>query len=548
MSASDLNFVVLAACLVLLAGVAAVRISIRAGLPSLLLYLAIGLALGESGLGLAFEDLDLTMILGSLALAVILAEGGFTTQWPVVRPVAALSAVLATAGVAISVAVTATLAYLALDVDLRTALLLGAVVSSTDAAAVFSVLRQLPMQRRLRAALEAESGFNDPPVIILVTVVASDAWDEASALSIGGAMAVQLVVGGAVGLLVALAGQWLLARSALPSAGLYPLATLTIVMLAFAAAGLAGGSPFLAVYVAGLWLGNAPLPHRNATTGFTEGLAWLAQIGLFVMLGLLASPSRLGEALVPALIVGGALLLVARPVSVLLCASPFRVPWREQVFMSWAGLRGAVPIVLATIPMTVGIASAERIFDVVFLLVVVFTLVQGPTLPFAARLLGVAQTGATREVHIDSAPLEEIDATLLQFTLPEESRLAGVEVFELRLPRDAAITLIVRDGEIFVPDQDTVLRAQDHLLIATSDQHRAGVERRLRAVSRAGRLAGWYGEEGAPEVSDRQSSKALLHVRALWARSRQVAGVPRPASRIEEGKPKRPYAGKVPLG
>lgn len=498
MNATDLHVVVLAVTVVLLVGVAAVRVSSRVGLPSLLLYLAIGLALGESGLGLAFEDLNLTMILGSLALAIILAEGGFSTQWPVVRPVAALSFVLATVGVMLSVGVTASLAYLVLDVDLRTAVLLGAVASSTDAAAVFSVLRAMPLQRRLRAALEAESGFNDPPVIILVTVVASDAWDRSGVVGIGSAMLVQLVLGAGIGLIVARVGQWVLARSALPSAGLYPLATIAFAMLAFAVAGVAGGSPFLAVYLAGLWLGNAPLPHRVATTGFAEGLAWLAQIGLFIMLGLLASPNRLADAVVPALVVGAALTLVARPISVALCATPFRVPWREQVFMSWAGLRGAVPIVLATIPMTRGLPAADRIFDVVFLLVVVFTLVQGPTLPALARRLGVTDSETTREVHIDAAPLEEIDASLLQFDLPPQSRLAGVAIFEIGLPKQVAVSMIVRDGQIFVPNGDTVLRRGDRLLLATSNRARELTERRLRAVSRAGRLAQWRGEHGDP--------------------------------------------------
>ena len=496
MSAADLNVVLLAGTVVLLAGVAAVRISTRAGLPSLLLYLALGLVIGEAGLGFAFENADLTNILGSLALAVILAEGGFTTNWQVIRPVVALSSVLATVGVAVSVSVTAGLTYLLLGVDVRTALLLGAIVSSTDAAAVFSVLRQLPLVGRVRATLEAESGFNDPPVIILVTLVTSSAWSESSAWSTAGLMGYQLAVGAGIGLLVARAGQWVLGHSALPAAGLYPLATMAIAMLAFAVAGVAGGSAFLAIYVAGMWLGNAPLPHRNATAGFAEGLGWLAQIGLFVLLGLLASPSRLGAALVPAMIVGGVLLLIARPLSVMLCATPFGVTWREQVFMSWAGLRGAVPIVLATIPITVGLPAAHRIFDVVFLLVVVFTLVQGPTLPFLARKLGVVEVGAAQDVSIESAPLEEIDATLLQFTVPDQSRLAGVYLAELRLPGDAAITLILRMGEIFVPDQNTVLRTGDHLLLATSNVGRAATESRLRAVSRAGRLAAWYGEEG----------------------------------------------------
>lgn len=494
MSADDLNLTILAVTSVLLAGVVAVRLSARLGLPGLLLYLGIGLAIGESGAGLRFEDTDLTMILASVALAVILAEGGFTTQWSVTRPVAALSIALATVGVAISVAVTGGLAYLLLDVDVRTALLLGAIVSSTDAAAVFSVMRQLPVVPRLRAVLEAESGFNDPPVIILVTVITSDAWGQAGGWAIAGMMLQQLLVGAAVGVVVALVGGWILVRTALPSAGLYPLATVAILFAAYALAGLAGGSPFLAIYVAGLWLGNSALSHRNATLGFTEGLAWLAQIGLFVMLGLLASPSRLSDAFVPAMVVGGALLLVARPLSVLLVATPFGVPLREQAFMSWAGLRGAVPIVLATIPVSVGLPEANRIFDVVFLLVVVFTLIQGPTLPMLARRLSVAVTDATREVSIESAPLEDIDATLLQFAIPPGSRLAGVYIDELRLPGDAVVTLIQRDDELLAATPATALRSGDHLLLAASNGERAATERRLHAISRGGRLAGWRAE------------------------------------------------------
>ena len=492
MSAADLNVVLLGATGVLLAALAAVRLLSGAGLPTLLVFLAIGLTIGESGLGLQFEDAELTQVLGSVALAMILAEGGWTTDLTVVRPVAWLAGVLATVGVFLSVAVTGGLVYLLLDVDVRTAILLGAVVSSTDAAAVFAVLRRMPVRGRLRAVVEAESGFNDPPVIILVTVVTSSAWTDAGVAGVGGQVLYQLVTGALVGLVVARAGQWVLGRSALPSAGLYPLATVAIAFLAYAAAGVAGASPFLAIYVAGLTLGNARLPHRGTTTGFVESLAWLAQIGLFVLLGLLASPSRLLDALPTALVVGAVLTFVARPLSVVLCATPFRVPWREQAFISWAGLRGAVPIVLATIPMAVGLPGAERVFDVVFLLVVVFTLVQGPTLPWAARRLGVAEPAAPRDVSIESAPLEALDATLVQFSVGPGSRLAGVEVGELRLPTGSVVSLVLRGGEVFVPGSTTVLRSGDHALVATSRRDRDAVEERLRAVSRSGRLAGWY--------------------------------------------------------
>lgn len=502
MDPGDLNVALLVGSTVLIAGVAAVRLSTRAGLPTLLIYLALGVVIGESGFGLPFEDAELAQLLGTVALAMILAEGGFTTDWKVIRPVAPLAAVLATAGVAISVVVTTALVHLVLDVDLRTAILLGAVASSTDAAAVFAVLRRLPLRSRLRATVEAESGFNDPPVILLVTVVTSSAWVGSGAGAGGVLLQVgyQLVAGVVVGFLVARAGVWLLVRSALPASGLYPIATLAIAFLAFAVGGVLGASAMMAIYVAGLTLGNAALPHRSTTQSFAEGLAWLAQIGLFVMLGLLASPGRLWEALPAALVVGGALTLIARPLSVVLCATPFRVPWREQAFISWAGLRGAVPIVLATIPMSVGLPGATRIFDVVFLLVVLFTLIQGPTLPWVARRTGAVREESPRELVIESAPLEGLGATLLQFSVPSGSRLAGVEVAELRLPPGSTVSLLLRGGEISAPGPTTVLRPGDHVLIAAPRAQRGAIEARLDAVSTHGRLARWSAGLPAPAV------------------------------------------------
>jgi len=488
----------LGASLVLLAGVVGVRFAYRAGLPTLLLFLAIGLVIGEAGLGLEFEDLGLTMVLSTLALAVILAEGGLSTDWPVIKPVVRLSGMLATVGVVVSVGVTSLIAYAALDVDPRTALLLGAVVGSTDAAATFSVMRRLPVPPRMRATLEAESGFNDPPVIILVTVVASDAWNRSDPLHIAGTIVYQLLLGIVVGIAVAWLGQQLLARTALPTSGLYPIATFAILFVAFAAGGLVDASGLMAIYVAGLWLGNARLPHRQATTGFAEGMAWLAQIGLFVLLGLLASPSRLTEAVVPALIVGLGLTLVARPLSVLVCASWWRMPLRHQAFVSWAGLRGAVPIVLATIPVTQGLPSAHRIFDVVFLLVAFFTLVQGPTLPWVARRTGVALDVQPTTLEVESAPLEEMDASLIQLTVPEGSHLHGVYATDLRLPKDAVLALVHRSGSILVPDDHTSLRVGDHLLLAVSDDVHEATTERLRAIAEHGRLASWLAERQVP--------------------------------------------------
>jgi cell volume regulation protein A len=252
----------------------------------------------------------------------------------------------------------------------------------------------------------------------------------------------------------------------------------------------------LAVYAAAVLLGNVRLPHGPATRGFAEGVGWLAQIGLFVMLGLLASPSRLPAQILPALAAGAILALVARPVAVLAATLPFRLPPRQQAFLSWAGLRGAVPIVLTTIPLSTHVPGATRLFDQVFVIVVAFTLLQGPTLPWVARKLGVTAPAEPLEIIVDAAPLDDLHADLLQAQVPDGSKLHGVEIFELRLPAEANIALIVRDGHGLVPAQTTVLRTGDRLLIVVPAAARARTERRLRAVSRAGKLAHWLGEHG----------------------------------------------------
>ena len=499
MTLSQLYLALLAGGAVVLASIAAAHAAARLGLPSLLLFLALGVAIGEDGLGLEFNDAQLAQNLGTAALAVILVEGGITTRWSDVRSVLAPAGVLATAGVGISVLVTAAGAHLLLGMDWQLALLLGAIVSSTDAAAVFAVLRGIPVSRRMAGLLEAESGFNDAPTVILVVLFATTPLQETGVLGVALNLIYQLGAGAVVGLVLGRLGVAALRRIALPSSGLYPLATFGIGILAFAAAGAAQASGFLAAYLAGILLGNAGLPHRTAARSFAEGLGWLAQIGLFVLLGLLITPSELPEHVLLALTIGGVLLLLARPLSVLLCLIPFRVPWQQQAFVSWAGLRGAVPIVLATFPIVAGVPGSERILDIVFVGVVIFTLVQGPTLPAVGRVLHLVPPDTARELQVDAAPLDRLDAELLTLTIPPGSRLHGVGLFELRLPRPTVISLIIRDGETLVPQRETRLLAGDELLIVTTSRTRETTERRLRAVSRRGRLAQWFGEHGDPE-------------------------------------------------
>ncbi|WP_436843995.1 potassium/proton antiporter [Streptomyces subrutilus] len=492
-----LNELLLVCSLVLLVAVAAVRISSRSGLPSLLIYLGIGIAIGQDGIGnVVFDNAELTQVIGYAALVVILAEGGLGTKWKEIKPALPAAIVLSLVGVAVSVGITAAGAHYLVGLEWRQALLIGAVVSSTDAAAVFSVLRKVPLPSRITGVLEAESGFNDAPVVILVVAFATvgpiDDW-----YVLLGTIALELAIGVAIGLTVGFVGAYGLRHVALPASGLYPIAVMAIAVTAYAAGAMAHGSGFLAVYLAAMVLGNARLPHWPATRGFADGLGWIAQIGMFVLLGLLVTPHELVHDFWPAVIIGLVLTMVARPLEVFVSLLPFRIPWREQALMSWAGLRGAVPIILATIPMVSGIEGSDRVFNIVFVLVVVYTLVQGPTLPWLARKLELGATDeSASDLGIESAPLEKLRGHLLSFAIPAASRMHGVEVSELRLPPGASVTLVVREGKSFVPLPSTVLRRGDELLVVATDPVRDAAEARLRAVARGGKLAGWLGTGG----------------------------------------------------
>jgi potassium/hydrogen antiporter len=246
-------------------------------------------------------------------------------------------------------------------------------------------------------------------------------------------------------------------------------------------------------------LANSGLPHRSAIRSFAEGAGWLAQIGLFILLGLLVSPNELRDQVIPAIVVGLVLLLLGRPISVVVSLIGFRVPWRDQVFLSWAGLRGAVPIVLATYPIVSGVPGSDRLLSIVFILVVVFTLVQAPSLLVVAARLGLVRRDNTREIQVESAPLDVLGAELLTMTVLPQSRLHNVTVLELRLPDPSVITLIIRDGHSFVPQPDTRIQSGDEVLIVTTTRTRESAERRLRAVSRRGKLAYWFDEYGEPD-------------------------------------------------
>ena len=496
----EIDTILLVGAVVLIAAIIAARIGARIGLPSLLLFLGLGLVMGESGIGISFDNANLAQALAFAALVVILAEGGLTTRWSDIRSSTILAALLATVGVLISVGLMTLFGHYVLGLPLWIAVLLGAVTSPTDAAAVFSVLRTVPIPRSLRGALEAESGVNDAPTVLLVMLASSYAVGDPVEFGIPGLIGLilleligGLVIGGGLGWL----GAQILRRVALPSSGLYPLAILVWTVFTYGITALVHASGFAAVYVCALVLGNLQLPHRAATRSFVEGIGWIAQIGLFVMLGLLAFPDRVTpQAALIAVSAGLVLTLVARPASVVACAVWFKLPVRHQVFLSWAGLRGAVPIVLATIPLAEGVAGAEFLFDVVLVFVIVFTCLQGPTLPLVARLLGLVDDESAQDVEVEVAPLDKISADLLQVRIPVKSRLVGVEIGELRLPRDTVVSLIIRDERPFNPDPRERIKAGDELLIVTPEDQRANTEERLRAVGQRGRLARWRSRGG----------------------------------------------------
>jgi cell volume regulation protein A len=489
----SLDMLLLIGSAVLLIAVLAARMGAWIGLPSLLIFLAVGM--GIELLGYRMDDAELAHALGFAALVFILGEGGFTTRWADIKQALTVAALLATVGVVASVAAVAAFCHLVLGFPLPAAVLMGAVIAPTDSAAVFSVLRTVPLPAQIRATLEGESGLNDAPIVLLVGVATEwslgrlpEGGPPVVALTIVGELLGGLLLGAVVGWL----GAKLLKGVALPASGLYPLGAMGIVVLAYGLGVFVHVSGFAAVYVCAVILGNSELPHRGATRSFAEGIGWVSQIGLFIMLGMLSRPQRLTpEALGVGLLIGAFVTFVARPLSVFLCASWVRMPWRAQLFVSWAGLRGAVPIIMATVPLAANAPESAELFDAVLVYVVGFTLLQAPSLPWMARLLGVTTGDDPVDIGVEAAPLDRIQADFMQVSVPVGSRLNGVTVQELRLPELTVVATIIREGAALPVDGGTRIRAGDELLIVTPSRDRAKVEERFRRVSVNGRLASW---------------------------------------------------------
>ncbi len=460
--------------------VLAARVSGRLGIPFALLFILVGMAAGSEGLGgIAFEDYQITFRLGTVALVLILFDGGLNTDARSLRRVLLPAGLLATVGVAGTALLTA-LGARALGIPWGHALLLGAIVSSTDAAAVFSALRNAGIRVRTEVAhlLEVESGGNDPMAVILTLAVTN-------ALASGGGTSwrvlvdipIQLGVGLALGGAIGYGARLVLARVRLAASGLYPVLTISVALLAFGAPTLLWGSGFVAVYAAAIVLGNGDLPYMAGLRRVHDALAWFSQVSMFLLLGLLAFPSRVASMAGPGLALGLFLALVARPLVVTLLLLPFRLSARQVVFVSWVGLRGAVPIMLATFPVLAGVDGASRVFDLVFFVVVVSAAVQGTTIGQLARWLGLELpvTPAPRAV-LEVLSTQSLAGEVVSYYVEPASAVAGSRISDLPIPEGSAVMLVVRGRELVAARGRTVLQPGDHVYVFTTPAEKPFVQ------------------------------------------------------------------------
>ena len=478
------RLVLIAGALILL-GIVSSKLSWRLGLPVLVLFMIIGMLAGSEGIGgFAFENYSVAHGVGTIALIVILFDGGLRTPLSQLKRTIGPAATLATAGVLLTAAITAVAARQVLGMDWLEAMLVGSIVGSTDAAAVLSVLRSqgLHVRKRVSATLEIESASNDPMAVFLTVAILQLLLGQRDfGPGLLGFFVLQMGVGTVVGLVFGRLTVELLNRINLAAAGLYPVLTSTAGLLAFGVAAAIGGSGFLAAYLAGVVIGNGKIVFRRGIFQFHDGTAWLAQITMFVMLGLLSFPSRLIDAAPEGLLIAAALVFVARPVVVAALLKPFRFRWNEIGFIGWGGLKGAVPVVLATFPLLLGLPAGPLIFDVVFFVVLVSAILQGWTLPLLARWLDL-ETPSLPEapVTLEITSLRDVDGDIVEYTVTPESRAAGRLVRDLALPSNAVVALIARGHDVIPPRGTTRVLTGDHVFVVLRAESRNVVDRVFR--------------------------------------------------------------------
>ena len=467
--------------ILLLIGILSSKFSLRLGLPVLVLFLGVGMLAGEEGIGgLVFSNFVVAHAIGTLALAVILFDGGLRTGLDALRVAWRPSLVLATAGVLVTSLVTGFAATYILEVPPLVGILLGGIVGSTDAAAVFAVLRSqgVHLRQRVSATLEIESGSNDPMAIFLtVGLVEVLVGRRDPGLELLQLFVLQMGVGTLVGLGVGWVAVRVNNAINLETAGLYPVLAGACGLLAFGVASSLGGSGFLSIYLAGIVLGNNRIVFQRGTFLFLDGLAWIGQIAMFVVLGLLSTPSAVLDVMGRGLLVAGVLIFVARPLAVVPALLPFGYTGREIAMIAWVGLKGAVPIVLATFPLLYGLPEGALLFNVVFFVVLVSAVLQGWTLPLLAERLGLQEVGApVPAVTLEISAIKHVDADIVEYAVNERSAAAGRRLSQLPLPDDVVVAMIAREKTLIPPRGWTEVRPRDHVFVVLRPDSRAMVD------------------------------------------------------------------------
>lgn len=462
--------------LLLMISIVTSKLSTRYGVPALLIFLGIGMIFGSDGLEIIpFDDFEVAQTLGIIALLYILFSGGLDTDWNKVRPIAGTGMILATLGVLLSALTVGALASYVLDISLVEGFLLGAIVSSTDAAAVFSVLRSkdIGFKYRLQELIEFESGTNDPMAIILtIGLIQYMTIPDTSGWSFVIQFFQQMGFGLLFGYLLGKVITWLTNNLELGYDGLYSVLALSYVPLVYALTDFVGGSGFLAVYVAGLVMGNSTFVHQKSLMNFFDGLGWLMQIIMFITLGLLVFPSEVVNVAPQGIVIALILILIGRPLSVFISMMYSGFKTRAKFMVSWVGLRGAVPIIMATFPLVAGLEQAYLIFTVIFFVVVTSVIIQGTTIPIVAKWLHVDSPAKTKTRYpIELEPSVDTKTALKEIQIESGDFAEGRQILELGLPQNVLITLINREGKFIVPRGDTIILPADKLLILSEKQN-----------------------------------------------------------------------------
>ena len=479
MGGHDAELILIAGAL-LAAGILGALLADRVRIPGLLLFLGLGMLAGSEGIGgIEFNDAELARTLGTIALVLILFEGGLTAGWSEIRPVLGTAASLATIGTAVTAGLAGVAAKWIFGLSTLEGMLVGAAIAATDSAAIFAVLRRSTLEKRLARSLEGESGMNDPVALLLV--IGFIEWIQKPGYGfadMAGLLALKLALGAAIGLAIGRLSVSALNRVRLPTDGIYPVATIAIAGLAYGLAEVAHGSGLLATYLTALALGSSSIPARRTVVAFHEGVGWVAQIGLFILLGLLVFPSTLGDVAFEGLALSAALILVARPLAAYAATLFSPLNLRERTMLGWAGLRGATPIWLATFPVVAGVGAGQELFSIVFFVVVTSTLVQGASFePLAKRLGLTTDEPALPRRLLESGRIRRLGGDVVSYRLRPGAAAAGHLVRELGLPRDALLNVIVRDGRALPPRGSTEVREGDELHILVRSEWREEVEK-----------------------------------------------------------------------